>query len=91
MPTITPRFQRTAVRTRTVTGTTSVGGTTSTVVGIFPDSTIRFVDRAGRTQVIQCSPISLRGDMTGDVSTRAVADDPYSSLFALVDVLIART
>lgn len=91
MPTITPRFQRAAVRTRTVTGTTSVGGTTSTVVGIFPDSTIRFVDRAGRTQVIQCGPISLRGDMTGDVSTRAMADDQYASLFALVDVLIART
>lgn len=90
MAAITPRFQRAAVRTRTVTGTTSVGGTTSTVVGIFPDSTIRFVDRAGRTQVIQCSDVAALGTFVGQPSSKAAADTPANALFALVDVLIGR-
>lgn len=90
MPAITPRFSRAAVRTRTVTGTTSVGGTTDTVVGIFPDSTIRFVDRSGRSVTINCSGMALSGAMTGQPSSRGVANCPYSALFSLVDALIGR-
>lgn len=87
----TSRFLRAAVRTRTVTGTTSVGGVTSTVVSIMPDGTIRFVDRNGVTQVVQCPAQYTTGHKNVlQPSSQTVAGDPESALYALVDALIAR-
>ena len=76
------RNLRAATRTRTVTGTTSVGGTTSTVVSILPNGVIRFVDRFGQTVDHQ-----IRGSLTsGFVPTDRLADP----MWRLADALIAR-
>ena len=87
----TSRYLASAVRTRTVTGTTSVGGTTSTVVSIMPNSTIRFVDRNGITQDI-CVPAAYTTGAKNQIqpNSKGVRNDPYNALMALVDVLIAR-
>lgn len=87
----TSRYLRSAVRTRTVTGTTSVGGTTSTVISIMPDGTIRFVDRNGRTQDIQ-APANYTTAFQNRIqpNTRFAQNDPYHALYAFVDALIAR-
>lgn len=82
MPAIDSRYSRSAVRTRTVTGTTSVGGTTSTVVSIQPDGTIRFVDRQGRTV-----DVPIKGFSDGNMVTKDFQSDPF---YAFVDALIAR-
>ena len=77
------RFSRAATRTRTVTGATTVGGTTSTVVSILPNGVIRFVDRFGQTV-----DAPIKGSVTsGFIPTDRNADP----LFRLVDALIART
>ena len=92
MANISPRFGRAAVRSRTITGGTSVGGASSTTVGIYPDGSIRFVDRSGKTQVISgAAPPANVGTMLGQPSSRAFQDDPQTALWQLVDVLIART
>jgi hypothetical protein len=88
----TSRFARSAVRTRTITGTTSVGGSTSTVVSIYPDSTIRFTDRNSKVQVIHV-PHAYTTDFQNRIqpsSGQVGKDDPYAALMSLVDVLIAR-
>lgn len=79
---ISPRFQRTPTRTRTVTGATSVGGTTSTVVSILPNGVIRFVDRFG-----QQVEAPIRGSVTSGMIPTDRNADPF---FRLVDALIAR-
>lgn len=89
----TSRFLRSAVRTRTVTGGTSVGGSSSTVVSIMPDGTVRFNDRNGVTQVIQMPAeytTAFKNRMqpsTGKIG----AGDVESALYSLIDALIART
>jgi hypothetical protein len=88
----TSRFNRSPIATRTVTGTTSVGGTTSTVVSIYPNSTIRFVDRNGKTQVVPVPHTYVTGfkNEIQPSSHKIAKDDPYAALMSLVDVLIAR-
>ena len=87
----TSRFLRSAVRTRTVTGTTSVGGTTATVVSIMPDGTIRFVDRNGVQHDVQGPAFYATGHKNViQPSSQNRSGDPRSALFALVDALIAR-
>ncbi|MCA2979322.1 MAG: hypothetical protein INH37_13620 [Myxococcaceae bacterium] len=76
------RFSRAAVRTRTITGTTSVGGTTGTVVSILPNNVIRFVDRFGQTV-----DVPIRGTPGASFIPTDRAADP---MFRLVDALIAR-
>ncbi len=77
------RFSRANVRTRTVTGTTSVGGSSSTVVSITPDGSMTFTDRFG--QVVR---VPIRGRAPGNFIPNDVNTDP---MFRLVDALIART
>lgn len=79
---ISGRGTRTATRTRTVTGATSVGGTTSTVVSILPNGAIRFVDRFGQTV-----DIPIKGSVTSGMIPTDRNADP---IFRLVDALIAR-
>lgn len=76
------RFSRAATRTRTVTGTTSVGGSTSTVVSILPNGVIRFVDRFG-----QSVDVPIKGSVTSGFIPTDRSADP---IFRLVDALIAR-
>lgn len=87
----TSRFLRSPTRTRTVAGTTSVGGTTDTVVSIMPDNTVRFVDRNGNTQVIQV-PGNYTTDFQDRVqpSTGTATGNNANALYALIDALIAR-
>lgn len=87
----TSRFLRAASRTRTVTGTTSVGGTTSTIVSIMPDGTIKFVDRNGHTHTVQSNVnYTTANKNVLEPNTKAFRADPSIALFALVDALIAR-
>ncbi|TAJ97161.1 MAG: hypothetical protein EPO41_03985 [Reyranella sp.] len=81
------------MRTRTISGTTSAGGTTDTVVSIMPDNSIRFTDRNGNTQVIQGLPPNYTTAFQNRLqpSTTAFRGDAANALFALVDALIART
>ena len=88
----TSRFLRDPVRTRTVAGTTSVGGTSGTIVSIMPDGSIRFVDRNGHTQTIQGAEPNYTTDFKNRIqpSTAASRGNPQNALYALVDALIAR-
>lgn len=87
----TSRFLRSAVRTRTVTGTTTVGGVSSTVVSIMPDGSIKFVDRNGTTQVVMAPANYTTGfkDRKQPASKVGIGS-PTDALYALVDALIAR-
>jgi len=87
----TSRFLRAAVRTRTVAGTTSVGGTNVTVVSIMADGTIRFVDRNGVQHDVQV-PAHYTGGFKNMIqpSSQNRSGDPRAALYALVDALIAR-
>lgn len=88
----TSRFLRSPTRTRTVTGTTSVGGSSSTVVSIYPDHTIRFTDRNGVLNVIPVPANYVTGhkDRIQPSSGTARHTSPADALYALVDALIAR-
>lgn len=88
----TSRFNRSPIATRTITGTTSVGGATSTTVAIYPDATIRFADRNGKTQVVHV-PHTYVTNFQNKIqpsSDKIAKDDPYAALMSLVDALIAR-
>lgn len=87
----TSRFARAASRTRTITGTTSVGGSSSTTVALYPDNTIRFNDRNGTTQVVQVPANYTTGFQNQrQPSSGKVPGSPSDALFALIDALIAR-
>lgn len=73
----TSRFLRAASRTVTVTGSTAVGGVTNTAITTRPDGTVRFVDAAGVTRVVNV-PYKFDGQ------------DAASALHALVDALVRR-
>lgn len=76
------RFLRAPLRTRTITGTASVGGTSSTKIDILPNSAVRFVDRFGQTVDAPLDAM-LAGNAT-------VTDRNANPLARLVDVLLAR-
>lgn len=80
----TSRYLRTAVRTATVAGGTSVGGATTTVLSIMPDGTVRFIDRFGITRDVPMR----NGTWTGGFVPLDRNATP--SLELLVDVLLAR-
>lgn len=77
------RFSRAATRTRTISGTTVVGGSASTVVSIQPNGVIRFTDRFGQNVE---APIRGSGASSNFIPTDRDADP----LWRLVDALIAR-
>lgn len=77
------RFSRANARTRTITGVTSVGGSSSTVVSITADANITFTDRFGR--VVR---VPIRGRVPGNYIPVDFNTDP---ILLLVDALIART
>lgn len=88
----TSRFLRSPVRTVTITGTTSVGGGVTTTIGIYPDGTIRFTDRAGQTVVAQGFPTytTTTNNIPQPGAKLGWKDDEDKVLFRLVDALIAR-
>ena len=83
------RFLTAAVDSRTIAGTTSVGGTTDTVISLRVDGTIRFVDRNGKTRVVPV-PVGYVTGFKNRIQPSAIDDSPAGALFALVDVLLAR-
>lgn len=87
----TSRFLRSATASVTITGATEVGGVTNTVISLYPDSTIRFVDANGVTQVIPVPAHYTTGfKNTIQPSSGTAKDGPVGALFALFDALYKR-
>lgn len=88
----TSRFLRTALRSRTITGTTTVGGSSSTTVSVHQDGTVSFNDRNGNTHRIHVPANYTTADQDKlQPTTKAVRGDKANALYALIDALIART
>lgn len=85
------RFLRSPVRTVTITGTVSVGGTTNTVLSIYPDGTLRFVDGNGVTQVVPLPHHYVTGHKntvqpnSDQVGKDGSAADKFYALFDALD------
>ena len=85
------RFARTPVATVTITGTNSIGGTTDTVISLHADSTIRFVDANGVTQIVNVPHHYTTGFKNRiQPSSGTAKDGPQGALFALFEVLDRR-
>jgi hypothetical protein len=86
------RFLRSAVRTVTISGTVSVGGTTDTVLSIYPDGTLRFVDGNGVTQVVHLPARYTTADQNGIQPNSEIVKDGSAAdqLYALFDALDRR-
>lgn len=87
----TSRFLRDPVATVTITGASAVGGVTNTAISLYPDSTIRFVDANGVTQVIPVPHHYTTGFKNViQPSSGTAKDGPAGALFALFDALYKR-
>lgn len=87
----TSRFLRTATASVTITGTTEVGGVTNTVISLYPDHTIRFVDRNGVTQVVPVPAHYTTGFKNKiQPSSGTAKDGPAGALYALFDAVYQR-
>jgi hypothetical protein len=85
------RFGRSAVATVTLTGASAVGGVTNTAISLHLDSTIRFVDANGVTQVVPVPAHYTTGfKNTIQPSSGTAKDGPAGALFALFDALYRR-
>jgi hypothetical protein len=85
----TSRFLRAAVASRAVTGTTSVGGSTTTTVSVHLDGTVRFNDRNGTTQCINM-PANYTTGFKNKIQPPSSFNNSADALYALIDALIAR-
>lgn len=84
----TSRFLRSAVASRAVTGSTSVGTTSTTTVSVMPDGTVRFNDRYNVIRIVQ-APANYTTAFQNKVQPNQFNNDE-DALYALIDALIAR-
>lgn len=85
------RFARSPVATVTITGVTSVGGTADTVISLHADSTIRFVDANGVTQIVPVPHFYTTAFKNRiQPSSGTAKDGPVGALFSLFEVLDRR-